>query len=142
MTFTVEEVQGLLDQLEIKYTPKDERLVQSRWRTDKWEKMLINFVLSEKKNWLTVVGYPIDPKCGDAPLNLSKREGVSDAKRFELYEKLLYESWLYNGVKYTLDGERDVAIAIETADTDLTPDELKRYINQVLRAADELMDWL
>ncbi len=142
MTFTIEEVQKLLDQLEIKYTPKTDRLIQSRWRTDKWEKMLINFVLSEKMNWLTVVGYPIDPLCGDSPLNLTKREGVTEAKRNELYEKLLYESWLYNGVKYTLDDERDVAIAIETADTDLTTDELQRYINQVLRAADELMDWL
>ncbi len=142
MTFTIGEISNLLDQLEIKYTQKDDRLIKSNWRTDKWEQMLINFVISKNAKWLTVVGYPMDPKCGGEPLNLYKREGMTDDKRHQLHEKLLYESWLYNGVKYTIDDSKDVAIAMETADTDLNADELKRYINQVLRAADEITDWL
>jgi hypothetical protein len=142
MTFTIKEISKLLGKLDIKYAEKSDKLIKSSWRTDKWEQMLINFVLSKNAKWLTVVGYPLDPKCGGEPLNLYKREGMTEEQRHKLHEKLLYESWLYNGVKYTIDDQKDIAIAIETADTDLNPEELKRYINQVLRAADEIMDWL
>lgn len=41
-----------------------------------------------------------------------------------------------------IDDDKDVAIAIETADTDLTTEEIQRYIKQVLRASNEIADWL
>lgn len=142
MTFTVAEIEKLLKALDIKYTIKSDRLVKSGWRTDRWEDLLINFVISKNAKWLTIVGYPMDPKCGGKPLNPFKREGMTEEKRCQFFQKLLYESWLYNGCKYTIDDDKDIAIAIETADTDLTTEEIQRYIKQVLRASNEIADWL
>ncbi|MFX1539148.1 MAG: YbjN domain-containing protein, partial [Promethearchaeota archaeon] len=124
----IEEITQLLDELEVKYELKDETVV-ALWKTDKWENLVVNFIFSPNEIWLTIVGWRKFPQ-------------LSDTDATEFYKKLLQESWNYNGVKYSLDPDGDLAVVVETADMDLTRDELSRYIRQVLNAADEMHDWV
>ncbi len=124
----IEEITQLLDELEVKYELKDETIV-ALWNTDKWKDLVVNFLFSPNDIWLTVVGWRKFP-------NLSKANSAKFVK------KLLQESWNYNGTKFCLDPDGDLAVVVETADTDLTIEELSRYIRQVLNAADEMHDWV
>ncbi len=124
----IEEITQLLDELEVKYELKDETVV-ALWKTDKWENLVVNFIFSPNEIWLTIVGWRKFPQLSD-----------TDATNF--YKKLLQESWNYNGTKFCLDPDGDLAVVVETADMDLTRDELSRYIRQVLNAADEMHDFV
>ena len=124
----IEEITQLLDELEVKYELKDETVV-ALWKTDKWENLVVNFIFSPNEIWLTIVGWRKFPKLSN-----------TDATNF--YKKLLQESWNYNGTKFCLDPDGDLAVVVETADMDLTRDELSRYIRQVLNAADEMHDFV
>lgn len=124
----IEEITKILDELEVKYELKDETIV-ALWKTEKWENLVVNFIFSPNEIWLTIVGWQKFP-------NLSEKD------KTEFYKKLLQESWNYNGVKYCLDPDGDVAVAVETADVEITREELSRYVRQVLNAADELHDWV
>jgi hypothetical protein len=124
----IEEITQLLDELEVKYELKDETVV-ALWKTDKWENLVVNFIWSPNEVWLTIVGWQKFPQ-------------LSDADATEFYKKLLQESWNFNGTKFCLDPDGDLAVVVETADVDLTRDELSRYIRQVLNAADEMHDWV
>jgi hypothetical protein len=123
----IDEICKLLDELEVNYKLEDETIV-ARWKTEKWNNLIVNFIFSPNEIWLTIVGWRKFPKLG--------KKGKT-----ELYKKLLQESWNFNGVKYTLDPDGDIAVAVETADIEITREELARYIKQVLNAADELYDW-
>ena len=124
----IKEITQLLDELEVKYELKDETVV-ALWKTDKWENLVVNFIFSPNEIWLTIVGWRKFPQLSD-----------TDATNF--YKKLLQESWNYNGTKFCLDPDGDLAVVVETADMDLTRDELSRYIRQVLNAADEMHDFV
>ncbi|MFW9831579.1 MAG: YbjN domain-containing protein [Candidatus Thorarchaeota archaeon] len=124
----IEEITQLLDELEVKYELKDETIV-ALWKTEKWENLVVNFIFSPNDIWLTIVGWQKFPQ-------LSK----GDAAKF--YKTLLQESWSYNGVKYCVDPDGDLAVVVETADTEISAEELSRYIRQVLNAADEMHDWV
>ena len=124
----IEEITQLLDELEVKYELKDETVV-ALWKTDKWENLVVNFIFSPNEIWLTIVGWRKFPQLSD-----------TDATNF--YKKLLQESWNYNGTKFCLDPDGDLAVVVETADMDLTRDELSRFIRQVLNAADEMHDFV
>ncbi len=123
----IDQIKELLDELEVKYDVKGETLV-ALWRTDKWESLVVNFIFSPNEIWLTIVGWRKFPK-------------LSEKDACEFYKKLLQESWNYNGTKYTLDPDGDIAVAVETADVEISKEELQRYIRQVLNASDELHDW-
>jgi hypothetical protein len=128
MAKRIEEIAQLLDELEVRYELKDETLV-ALWKTDKWENLVINFIFSPNQIWLTIVGWRKFPK-------LSEKETTT------FYKKLLQEAWSWNGIKFCLDPDGDIAVVVETADTEIDAEELSRYIRQVLNAADELHDWV
>jgi hypothetical protein len=124
----IEEIIKLLDELEVRYELKDETVV-ALWKTDKWENLVINFIMSPNDVWLTIVGWQKFPK-------LSAKDTTA------FYMKLLQEAWSWNGIKFCLDPDGDLAVVVETADTDLTAEEFSRYIRQVLNAADEMHGWV
>ncbi|MFW9935879.1 MAG: YbjN domain-containing protein [Promethearchaeota archaeon] len=124
----IEQIAGLLDELEVKYELKDETLV-ALWKTDKWENLVVNFIFSPNDVWLTIVGWRKFPQ-------------LSNKETTEFYKKLLQEAWQWNGIKFCLDPDGDIAVVVETADTEINAEELSRYIRQVLNAADELHDWV
>lgn len=124
----IDDIAGLLDDLHIKYERRDQTIV-AIWRTEKWDDLVLNFIFSSNEVWLTIVGWRKFPK-------LSGKDACN------LYKRLLAESWSFNGLKFTLDPDGDIAIAVETADTEITAEELQRYIRQVLKGADELHDWV
>jgi hypothetical protein len=124
----INEITELLDELEVRYELKDETIV-ALWKTDKWENLVINFIFSPNDIWLTIVGWQKFP-------NLSKNDST------EFYQRLLQEAWNFNGTKFCLDPDGDLAVVVETADTEISAEELSRYIRQVLNAADEMFDWV
>lgn len=124
----IEEITQLLNELEVKYELKDETIV-ALWKTDKWENLVVNFIFSPNEIWLTIVGWQKFPQ-------------LSEKDTAEFYKKLLQESWNYNGVKYCLDPDGDLAVVVETADMEIEKEELSRYIRQVLNAADEMHNWV
>jgi hypothetical protein len=124
----IDEITELLDELEIKYELKEKTIV-ALWRTEKWDNLVVNFIFSQDEVWLTIVGWRKFPK-------------LSEEDACDFYKKLLQESWNYNGLKFTLDPDGDIAVAVETADIEISQDELSRYIRQVLNGADELHDWV
>lgn len=124
----IDEISKLLDELDVKYEIKEETIV-ALWHTDKWENLVINFIFSPNDVWLTIVGWRKFP-------SLSKKDTAQFCKR------LLQESWNWNGIKYTLDPDGDIAVTVETADVEISKEELSRYIRQVLNASDELYDWV
>jgi len=124
----IEEITQLLDELEVRFELKEETIV-ALWKTEKWENLVVNFIFSPNEIWLTIVGWRKFPE-------------LSETDAAEFYKKLLAESWNYNGVKYCLDPDGDLAVVVETADMEISKEELSRYIRQVLNAADEMHDWV
>ena len=124
----IESVAKLLDQLGIKYRIK-EKTILSMWRTDKWSDFPITFTFTPNEVWLMLIGW-------------RKMPDMSPEERCKLFRKMLEESYNYNGAKYGIDKDGDITITVETADTDLTANELQRYVRVLLQAADELWDWL
>ena len=124
----INDIAALLDELQIKYEVRDQTIV-AMWRTEKWDDLVLNFIFSSNEVWLTIVGWRKFPK-------------LSGKDASNLYKKLLAESWNFNGAKLCLDPDGDIAIAVETADTEIAAEELQRYIRQVLKCADELHDWV
>lgn len=124
----IDDIARLLDDLKIKYEKRNQTIV-AIWRTEKWDDLVLNFIFSSNEVWLTVVGWRKFPK-------------LSDKDACNLYKKLLKESWNWNGAKVCLDPDGDIAIAVETADTEIAPEELQRYIRQILSCADELHAWV
>jgi hypothetical protein len=124
----IDDITKLLDELQVKYELKEKTIV-AVWRTEKWDDLVLNFIFSPNDVWLTIVGWRKFPK-------------VSGKDACNLYKKLLTESWEFNGLKFTLDPDGDIAITVETADAEIASKELQRYIRQVLKGADELHGWV
>jgi hypothetical protein len=124
----INDIAMLLDDLKIKYEMREQTIV-AIWRTEKWEDLVLNFIFSANDVWLTIVGWRKFPK-------LPSKDACN------LYKRLLAESWNWNGAKVCLDPDGDIAIAVETADTEIGAPELQRYIRQVLSCADELYGWV
>ena len=120
------EIMALLDKMEIPYKQMEGQEVAATCKTKLLGEVEVRFATPRGMVW-TFFGLPFDMP--DLP----------EAKRCELFYKLLCQNWTRFGVKFAINEKKKfLMVTADIADVDLTMEELKQQLDQVLKAA----EWL
>lgn len=120
------EIMTLLDKMEIPYKVRNEQEITATCTSKILGDVEIRFATPRGMIW-TFVGLPFDMP--DLP----------EAERCELFYKLLCKNWTQFGVKYAINKKKKfIMVTTDIADVDITEEELKQQLGQVLKAA----EWL
>ncbi|MEM2142283.1 MAG: hypothetical protein QXS20_05800 [Candidatus Thorarchaeota archaeon] len=125
----LQEIARQLDSVGIKYQyDQQNNFIGMRWQTDHFDDLRVRIVTNRDESWLYIV----------APFgNFYK---VDSDKQFQFAIDMLKESWRANGVKMALDDDNDIIVIAETNDRELTGEELRQLVGNVVHACDKLWD--
>nr|MDO8063139.1 YbjN domain-containing protein [Candidatus Freyrarchaeum guaymaensis] len=123
----LEDVARLLDEAGLEYV-KEDGFILMEWETRRFSDLKVGIATSPDEDWLFIIAWLLDLS------EVSREEWPS------LFYSLLRENYAQNGVKYGIDDEDVVFASIETADTDLTVEEIRNYIFSLLEACDSFAE--
>ena len=123
----IEHVAALLDQVDIEYTREGNELLMKR-QTDHFETLTISITTYGDESWLYI--YAV----------FSNVNQIKESNRTEFFLNMLKKSWKANGVKFAVDEDDDIIVIAETNDTDLTGEEIRVLVDNVVHACDILWE--
>jgi len=123
----LDKVASLLDEAGFKYVKQKDAIVM-RWETDYFSELTVVVLTSPDESWLFIVAW------------LTNVSDIPEESRLPLFYALLKENFRQNGIKYGVDNDDVVFVSVETADTDLTSEEIKHYVLLLVNACDKFME--
>lgn len=123
----IDKVASLLDRAGLKYVRQKDAIVM-HWETDYFSDLTVVVLTSPDEKWLFIVAW------------LAHVSEIPEESRLSLFHTLLKENFRQNGIKYGVDDDDTLFVSVETADTDLTTEEIKRYILLLVNACDKFIE--
>ncbi len=123
----LDKIAGLLDESGLKYVKKKDAILM-HWETDYFSDLKVGILTSPDEKWVFIMAWFMD---------LSE---IPEGDRLELFYNLLRENFRQNGVKYGVDDDDTLFVSIETADTNLTADEIQNYVLSLVNACDRFVE--
>lgn len=123
----LDKVAGLLDKAGFKYVKQKDAIVM-HWETDYFSDLAVVILTPPDESWLFIVAW------------LKEVSNIPEEARPRLFYNLLKENFRQNGIKYGVDNDDTLFVSVETADTDLTSEEVKRYVLLLVNACDKFVE--
>ncbi|MGV9169878.1 MAG: hypothetical protein ACOC38_08075 [Promethearchaeia archaeon] len=115
----LDHITGLLDQMDIKYTQKNERIL-TRWETDSYDDLKVSIFTNRDESWL----YFLAP--------FSNFRDLSTEQQNQLAVEMLKASWQVDGVQFAIDDDEDIMVMAETNNMDLSPEQAATLLKHVV----------
>ncbi|MBS7287809.1 MAG: YbjN domain-containing protein [Candidatus Freyarchaeota archaeon] len=123
----LDKVASLLDEAGLKYVKQKDAIVM-HWETEYFSDLTVVILTPPDESWLFIVAW------------LTEVSNIPEEARSQLFYNLLKENFRQNGIKYGVDNDDTLFVSVETADTDMTSEEVKRYVLLLVNACDKFVE--
>ena len=124
---TMDYISGLLDELGIKYTYDDDRIL-TRWETDNFDDLKVSIFTNRDESWI----YFLAP--------FSNFYEFAGEDRNELAVEMLKASWKVDGVQFVIDDDDDIMVMAESNNLKMSPQEAVTLLRNVVGGCEVLYD--